>query len=80
MVVIYDLTTKQVIRTEDNTNIPILPFNMKLEEKEKYLKDNNQGYLIIENEIGANIYKHNLIFDDKGDFKELKLKEGYSGK
>lgn len=75
MVVIYDLDTKEVIRCEDNTNTPLLPSNMTLEEREKYFKDNNQGYIVIENEIGANIYKHNLIFD-KAEFKELKLKEG----
>ena len=76
MVVIYDLDTKEIIRCEDNTNTPLLPANMTSEEREKYFKDNNQGYIILQNEIGANIYKHILTFDEKEEFKEIKLKEG----
>ncbi|MGN0026790.1 MAG: hypothetical protein ACI33I_07305 [Clostridium sp.] len=52
---------------------------MTLEERKKYFKDNNQGYIVIENEIGANIYKHNLIFNEKEEFKEIKLKEALNG-
>ena len=71
MVVIYDLRTKKTIRTEDNTNTPKLPFNMTREEREEYFKNNNQGYIIIEKELGANIYYYDLVFDENGVFKEL---------
>lgn len=71
MVVIYDKRTNKPIRTEDNTNIPKLPFNMTTEEREEHFKNNNQGYIIIEKELGANIYYYDLVFDENGVFKEL---------
>lgn len=79
MVVIYDLNTKEIIRVEDNTNAPILPFNMTLEEKKKHFKNNNQNYIVLNEEMGANIYNYNLIFDDKGEFKNIQIKEGLNG-
>lgn len=78
MVIIYDLNTKEIIRTEDNTNEPILPFNMTLEEKEAYLKERNQSYIILNDEIGAKIYNHTLIFNNEGEFEKIEIKEALS--
>lgn len=38
MVIFYNLKTKEIIRTEDNTMIPVLPADKTFEEKRFFIK------------------------------------------
>lgn len=72
MVIFYDLGTKEIIRTEENTMEPILPMNMTFDEKKNFYKDNNEGFVTIPQELGIYVFDYDLIFDEKGNFIELK--------
>lgn len=39
MVIFYDLETKEIIRTEDNTMLPELPLGTLEEQKRSYTQD-----------------------------------------
>ena len=75
MVVFYDIDTKEIKRTEDNTMIPVLPANMELEEKREYYKNLNENFISLPYEIGASIFGYNLCFDTKGNFIGIQPKE-----
>lgn len=48
MVVFYDLKTKEITRTEDNTLEPILPLG------------ENEGYFVLEEEIGSKVLDYSF--------------------
>lgn len=74
MVIFYKLDTKEIVRTEENTMEPILPFNMTFDEKRNFYKENNEGFISIPQELGIYIFDYDLIFDGKGNFIQLKPK------
>lgn len=75
MVIFYDVETKAITRTEDNTMIPSLPANMTLEEMRSCYKENNEDFISIPYELGINIYKFNLCFDENDRFIGIQAKE-----
>lgn len=74
MVVYYDLTTKEIKRTEDNTMMPILPANMDLEQKRNYYNSINENFICLPYEIGVSIFNFNLCFDANNNFTGLQPK------
>lgn len=74
MIIFYKLDTKEIIRGECDTMVPILPVNMTLEEKMEYFKSINEGFVVYKEELSAKIFDYNLVFDEKGNFVGLKLK------
>jgi len=75
MVVFYDLDTKEIVRGECNTMMPILPMNMNLEEKTEYFKSINEGFVTCVEEFGSEIFDYNLVFDTSSNFIGLQTKE-----
>lgn len=75
MVIFYDIKTREITRTEDNNMIPTLPANKSLEEKREYYKENNEDFISIPYELGINIYKFNLCFDEENNFIGIQAKE-----
>jgi len=76
VVIFYDMETKEIIRAEDNAMIPSLPANMTLEEMRICYKANNEDFISIPYELGINIYKFNLCFDENNNFIGIQAKEG----
>ena len=74
MIIFYDLETKEITRTEENTMEPVLPFNMTYDEKKNFYKDNNEGFISIPQELGIYIFDYDLQFDEKENFIGLKPK------
>lgn len=74
MVVYYDLDTKEITRTEDNTMEPVLPFNKTYDEKRAYYKEQNEGFVCLPYEIGGHIFDYKLCFDADGNFVGLQPK------
>lgn len=74
MVVYYNLGTKQIKRTEDNTMIPILPSNMSLEQQKEYYQSINEDFICLPYELGANIFSLKLCFDENDNFIGLQPK------
>ena len=72
MIVYYNLTTKKILRTEDNTQIPLIPFNKNLDEKKTYYKSINEGFVTIDEELGAKILNYALNFDTNDNFIGIK--------
>lgn len=62
MVIFYNLKTKEIIRTEDNTMIPSLPVGT-LEEQKKTYKDEGVGFVSLPYEMGVHIFDYDLRFD-----------------
>lgn len=75
MIIFYKLDTKEIIRGECDTMVPILPMNMSLEEKIEYFKSINEGFVVYKEELSAKIFNYNLVFDEEGTFIGLHLKE-----
>lgn len=75
MVIFYDIKTKQITRTEDNTMIPTLPANMELNKMRTYYRENFEDFISIPYELGSAIYKFNLCFDEGNNFIGIQAKE-----
>ena len=74
MVIFYDKTTKKIKRTEDNTQVPILPFNATFEEQKEYYRSQNEDFIGLPIEMGAYIYDYKLGFDTNDNFTGLQAK------
>ncbi len=74
MVIYYDLNTKEIKRTEDNTMQPVLPMNMSFDEKKEYYKLENEGFICLPYEMGMYIFDYQLCFDANGNFTGLQPK------
>lgn len=75
MVIIYDLDTKEIKRTEDNTMAPVLPTNSTYDEKKEYYKKKNQNFISLPYEMGIYIFNFKLCFDENNNFIGLQPKE-----
>ena len=83
MVIFYDIDTKKIRMVEHNFMFPTLPANMTKEEIIKYYKDKeNMSFISMldTDRPDGDVFAYDLIFDDNGEFKELKLKEELYGK
>lgn len=74
MVIYYDLETKEIKRTEDNTMQPILPMNMSFDEKKEYYREQNEGFICLPYEMGIYIFNFKFCFDEQGNFVGLQPK------
>lgn len=74
MVIYYDIKTKEIKRTEENTMTPELPFNKTLEEKREYYKKEGLEFVCLPYELGHYIFDYNLNFDQDGRFVGLQPK------
>lgn len=74
MIIYYDLTTKEIKRTEDNTMTPILPANMTFDEKKEFYKSQEEGFISLPYEMGKYVFNFNLCFDTNGNFTGLEPK------
>ena len=74
MVVFYDLETKEILRTEDNTTIPLMPFNSTFDEQKEYYRNQNEDFISLPLEMGAYIFMFKLVFDADGKFTGLQPK------
>lgn len=72
MVIFYNTETKEIIRTEDNVLIPTLPM---IDDKIKFYQDKGEGIISLPYELGYEIFKYNLVFDNEGIFLGLQPKE-----
>jgi len=68
MVIFYNLDDKKIKRIEDNVMLPTLPFDMDIEEKINYYKIENEGFISLPYELGANIWNFDLCFDSNDNF------------
>lgn len=75
MVIYYNLETKEIERTEENTLTPILPANKTFDEKKEFYKKQNIGFIVIPQELGSYIYNYDLCFNEYGDFIGLEIKK-----
>ncbi len=73
MVLVFDLVTKELLSTEDNTIIPALPAG-DTETKVQILKEEGKGFISLPYELGTDILNYNLIFDDDDNFIGLQPK------
>lgn len=73
MVIFYNLKTKEIIRTEDNTMIPVLPADKTFEEKKVFYKEKGEGFIALPYELGSYIYDYILKFNGN-DFIGLQPK------
>lgn len=74
MVVFYDIDTKEIKRTEDNTMMPILPANTTFEEKKEFYRNQNEDFISLPYEMGAYIFSFKLCFDENENFVGLQNK------
>ena len=74
MVIVYNLETKEIDRTEENTIIPVLPTNKTFDEKVAFYKEQGLGFIAIPQELGNYIWNYNLQFDTDGNFIGLQPK------
>lgn len=74
MVIIYNLETKEIDRTEENTITPILPMNKTFDDKVAFYKEQGLGFIAIPQELGNYIWNYNLQFDLDGNFIGLQPK------
>jgi len=74
LIIYFDLTTKEILRTEDNTMVPILPMNSTFEEQKSYYESINQNFISLPYEMGIYIYNFKLAFDVNGSFTGLQPK------
>ena len=82
MVVFYNIETKEIAMVEHDVMFPTLPANMTEEEITKFYKEEEKMAFISIPESekpNGDVFGYGIIFDDKGEFKELKLKEGLNG-
>lgn len=74
MVIFYDLETKEIKRTEDNTMEPVLPMNKTFDEKKEHYRTENEGIVCLPYEMGVYIFNFKLCFDEQGNFVGLQPK------
>ena len=74
MVIVYDLITKEILSTEDDTIIPAFPIG-DTETKVSVLKSEGKGYVSVPYELGADILDYKLVFNDKDEFIGLQPME-----
>jgi len=74
MVILYNLDTKEIQRTEENTMLPILPLYTTFDEKVAFYKEQGTGFIAIPQEFGNYIWNYNLQFDTDGNFIGLQPK------
>ncbi|MEW8993137.1 hypothetical protein [Clostridium sp.] len=74
MVIYYDLDSKEMKRTEDNTMEPVLPVNMSSEDKFAHYKGEGEGVICLPYEMGIHIFDYELCFDTRGSFVGLQPK------
>lgn len=74
MVIYYDLSNNDILRTEDNTITPMLPANMSFDEKVEFYKSKGVGVITFPDELGSNIYDYEIKFSNKGKFIGLTTK------
>jgi len=74
MVIFYDKTTKDILRAEDNTMTPIMPFNATFEEQKEYYRSQNEDFISLPYEMGVYIYMFKLILDTNDKFIGLQPK------
>ena len=79
MIIYYKLETKEINRTEDNTMVPVFPFNKTFDEKVVFYKEQGLGFIAIPQELGKYIWGYNLNFDAEGNFVGLSPKEVQDG-
>ena len=74
MIIYYDLTTKAIKRTEDNTVVPIMPMNSTFDEQKEYYRSQNEDFISLPYEMGIYIYNFVLNFNTEGVFIGLQPK------
>lgn len=74
MVIVYKLDTKEIVSFESNTMVPMLPFNMKIDEQKAYYNNLNQDFICIPYEMGSYIFAFTLGFDINNNFIGLQPK------
>jgi len=74
VIIYYDLATKKIKRTEDNTMIPILPMNSTFEDQKAYYRSQNEDFISLPYELGIYVYNFNLNFNAEGVFIGLQPK------
>ena len=74
MVIYYNLETKEMDRTEENTITPVLPFNKTFDEKVAFYKELGLGFIAIPQELGSYVWGYDLRFDNEGSFIGLQPK------
>lgn len=74
MIIIYNLETKEIDRTEENTMIPVLPINKTFDEKVVFYKEQGLGFIAIPQELGKYVWGYNLNFDTEDNFVGLSPK------
>lgn len=74
MIIYYDLDTKEILRTENNIMAPIIPSNSTFQEQKEYYNLQNEGFIVLQNEMGAYISSFKLGFNESGSFTGLQPK------
>lgn len=74
MIIYYDVDTKTIVRTEDNTMVPLMPFNSTFEQQKAYYYGLGQDFVSLPYEMGAYIYNFDLNFNIDGFFIGLQPK------
>ena len=69
MIIFYKVDTKEIIRTEDNTMIPVLPANMTFDEKKEYYATKNENFIALPYEMGFYVFSFKLSFDVNGNYR-----------
>lgn len=67
MVIFYDLNTKEIMRTERDTILPILPIGTT-EEKVEVLKEDNIGMVSVPYELDLEVFNYKVAFDENNNF------------
>ena len=70
MVIIYDLISKVILSTEDDTVIPAFPTG-STSEKVNALKEEGKGFVSLPYELGSSILDYKLLFNDENEFVGL---------
>lgn len=73
MVIVYDLKTKELLSTEDNTLIPALPVG-DTATKVNILKEEGKGFISLPYELSTDILKYKLLFNENDEFIGLQPK------
>lgn len=73
MIIVYDLDTKDILSTEDNTIIPAFPIG-DTAEKVSVLKSEGRGFVSVPYELGLEVLDYRLVFNDANEFVGLQPK------
>lgn len=74
MVIFYDLTTKDILYTEQERITPELPKGT-VEEKVNLLKEENKGFVSVPYEAGMEILDYKVCLDSNNNFIGLQPKD-----